>query len=115
LKRVKREMSMPARSLPVALQEESTALFDDTRLEDIDPQKHAAFVIARVLDRGTMRSVAALVKLYGRERVRDFLLEGGARQVSRRTLALWKAFLNLSGEECTQRSSPRSRSAFWTD
>lgn len=106
---------MAVQSLPVALQEESRILFDDTRVEDIDPQKHAPFIIARVLDRGTIRSVAALLRLYDRERIRDFLRDGGARQISRRTLALWKAFLNLSSEACTPRSSLQSRSEFWMD
>jgi hypothetical protein len=106
---------MAVQSLPAAVQEESRILFDDTRVEDIDPEKHAPFIIARVLDRGTIRSVAALLRLYDRERIRDFLRNGGARQISRRTLALWKAFLNLSSEACIPKSSLQSRSEFWMD
>ena len=97
------------------MREESAALFDDTRFDDIDPDKHTAFVIARVLDRGTLRSVAALVRYYGLERIRDFFRGGGARQLSSRTLPLWTAFLNLSREECTPESSPPTRSPFWMD
>lgn len=100
--------------LPVEIQSEATALFPDVRLQDIDVEAHAAFVIGRVLDRGTLRSVKALLRFYGRERIRDFFHEGGARRVSPRTLPLWTAFLELTPEECIPRSSRRRRSPFWT-
>jgi hypothetical protein len=101
--------------LPPEILDEAPVLFEDVRLGDVDPEAHAAFVIARVLDRGTMRSVAALVRYYGRERIADFFREGGARQVSPRTVPLWAAHLKLSEGECTRKSSPQSRSPFWMD
>ena len=101
--------------LPEAIRSEAPCLFEDVRLEDIDLVRHAAFVIARVLDRGTLRSVAALVRFYGRERVKKFFLEGGARQVSRRTVPLWAAYLGVSGSDCTSGSSRRPSSSFWPD
>jgi hypothetical protein len=55
---------------------ESSVLFHDVRVEDINPDAHAAFVIARVLDHGTARSVRALLRHYGRDRVRAFFREG---------------------------------------
>jgi hypothetical protein len=100
--------------LPEEILAESTALFHDTRAQDIDPKTHAAFVIARVLDRGTLLSVGALLRYYGRERIRSFLREGGTERVSRRTVPLWTAFLQISPEECTPRSSPHRSSRFWT-
>ena len=53
--------------LPDEVLAEATALFHDVRAEDIDPEVHAPFVIARVLDRGTLRSVKALLRFYGRD------------------------------------------------
>jgi hypothetical protein len=82
--------------LPPEILDEASVLFEDVRLRDVDPEAYAAFVIARVLDRGTMRSVAALVRYYGRERIADFFREGGTRQVSPRTVPLWAAHLKLS-------------------
>jgi hypothetical protein len=102
-------------ALPGEILAESTVLFDDVRATDIDPEVHAAFVISRVLDRGTFRSVSALLKRYGEHRVRSFFTDGGALQVSRRTWALWRAFLSLTDDECTPRSSPRVRSPYWKD
>jgi hypothetical protein len=100
-------------NLPDEILDEAPVLFEDVRLRDIEPEEHAPFVIARVLDRGTMRSVAALMRYYGRSRITAFFREGGALQVSPRTLPLWALYLNLSEEECTRRSSPRIRSPFW--
>ena len=101
--------------LPLEILAESGALFDDVRLDEVDLHLRADFVIARVLERGTLSSVRALVRACGEERIRTFFREGGAFQVSRRTAALWRAYLDLSEEECTPRSSPRIRSPYWTD
>lgn len=100
-------------SLPAEIEVESLALFHDVRLEDIDPDTHAAFVIARVLDHGTLRSVRALLRFYGRDRIRDFFRQGGAGRVSPRTVPLWTAFLELAPEECIPKSSSRRSSPFW--
>ena len=86
-------------ALPDEILTESAALFHDTRAETIDPEAHAAFVIARVLDRGTLTSVSALLRFYGTERIRRFFLDGGAGRVSRRTLPLWVAFLQIAPDE----------------
>ena len=101
--------------LPREIAEDRTALFDDVRFESIEPERHADFVIARVLDRGTLDSVAALVRYYGRDRLRRFFLEGGALQLSRRTVPLWAALLELPADSCTPRSSSRRRSPYWSD
>ena len=58
--------------LPPEIRGERATLFHDVRPDWIDPERHAAFVIARVLDYGTSRSVEALVRYYGRERIRTF-------------------------------------------
>jgi hypothetical protein len=101
--------------LPQEILVESGALFDDVRVKEVDFRLHGDFVIARVLERGTLCSVRALVRAVDEERIRTFFRQGGAFQVSRRTAALWLAYLDLSEEECTPRSSPRIRSPYWTD
>jgi hypothetical protein len=100
--------------LPDEILDEAPVLFHDVRPADIDPERHAPFVIARVLDHGTMRSVTALLRYYGRDRVRRFFCDGGLDRLSRRTVPLWLAFLGLSRDECTPQSSLSRSSPFWT-
>ncbi len=100
--------------LPEAIADEAGTLFHDTRLDAIDPDAHAPFVIQRVLDRGTLRSVRALLAYYGERRVRAFLEHGGARKLDPRTAALWMAYFRLSQAECTSQSSLARKSVFWT-
>jgi hypothetical protein len=100
--------------LPPEIIGERATLFHDVRPDAIDPEQHAEFVIGRVLDYGTARSVGALVRYYGRDRIRTFFREGGAGRVSPRTAPLWLAFLELTPDECTPKSSRPRSSAFWT-
>ena len=100
--------------LPAELVEERQRLFHDVPLDAVDPAAHASFVIERVLECGTMRAVAALVRLYGEARIRAFLHEGGWLRISPRTRALWSAYLAMDEAECTPRSSPRINSPFWS-
>ena len=73
--------------LPTEILEEAGVLFHDVRPEQIDMRAHAAFVIARVLDRGTLRSVRALLRTYGRDHIRSFFTQGGLQRV---TPPLWR-------------------------
>jgi hypothetical protein len=102
-------------ALPKAILDESARLFHDTRVEQIDSSAHAQFVIQRVLDRGTLQSVRALLAHYGEARVRDFLTQGGTRTLDPRTVSLWTAYFGLSEAACTTKSSLPRRSVFWTD
>lgn len=104
-------LTMP---LPDEIFAEWDVVFHDTRADLVDPDTHAEFVIARVLDRGTLRSVGAVLRYYGRDRIHRFLCDGGADRISRRTLPLSRAFLQIPPDECTPRSSRRHNSPFWT-
>lgn len=100
--------------LPSEILAESVTLFPDVRSEEIDPDRHSAFVIARVLDRGTIQSVRALLRHYGKSGLHTFFREGGAVRLSRRTVPLWAAYLDLAPDECIPKSSLRRSSPFWT-
>ena len=100
-------------ALPPELAREHERLFPDVTLDAIDAERHADFVIERVLEQGTMASVAALVRLYGRAAIRAFLCGAGTGRVSARTRALWRAYLGLDEGACKPASSPRISSPFW--
>ena len=88
-------------------------LFWDAKLDEIDPEAHASYVIGRVLSLGGLRQVRALVAFYGLERLRSFFLHGGLRHVDRRTASFWLLVLGLSREQCERRSSLAPSQTSW--
>lgn len=50
------------------------ATFWDVDFENIDYDKYASFVIKRVFDRGTWNDVTQVVSFYGRDKVKEVLL-----------------------------------------
>lgn len=88
-------------------------LFWDAKPGEIDPEAHARYVIGRVLSLGTLRQVRALVRFYGRGRLRSFFREGGLRHVDRRATSFWLLVLDLAREECERRSSLPPSQTSW--
>lgn len=112
---VRQRYSLGVGTVPKAISDEAGILFHDTRLADIDVELHAPFIIRRVLDRGTLTSVRALLAHYGEERVRAYLVAGGLARLDRRTASLWRAYFGITEGECTSKSSLPRKSAFWSD
>ena len=101
--------------IPSDILAEASVLFHDVDPRTVDPEIHESFVIARVLDRGTLKSVGALLRFYGKSRVRRFFLEGGTARLSPRTVPLWLAYFDLAPEQCTPKPSLRPSATFWTE
>lgn len=90
------------------------ALFWDSRPARIDLERDADYVLARVLEFGRWVDVQWLLRNYGRERVHHFLATSGHPELSKRTIAFWRAVFHAENE--TWREPPafrRSSSAFW--
>ncbi|HEY2517983.1 MAG TPA: hypothetical protein VGI39_44235 [Polyangiaceae bacterium] len=63
-------------------------------LWDVDPsgidlERHAPFVIERIMSRGTWEAMKWLRATYPRERLADFVRTEGARRLAARDLAYW--------------------------
>lgn len=72
----------------------SPSLFWDVDPEQVDPETHGQFVIARVMDRGTLRDVKAAWNYYGQERVQQALLN--ATSLHKKTIAFFANQFGLS-------------------
>ncbi len=88
-------------------------LFWDVDPTTLDRERHADFIMERMLEYGTWEGIQWLRITYGDERIRDYLLRRGHRVLSNKTLNFWKIMLDLGGEECLQTSSLRSSRVFW--
>ncbi len=86
----------------------------DTAPARIDPVRDAEFLLARVLEFGTLRDVHWLIDFYGKPRIHRFLRESGHPELSRRTIAFWRS--SFKAEHETWRQPPdfrRNTSSFW--
>lgn len=91
-------------------------LFWEVDPNAIDLRRDARYVLGRVLERGRLQDVRWVISLYGLDAVRDFFRAGAHPEVSRRTRAFWRAFLNESDEKWLDRPDFRnSSSAPWID
>jgi hypothetical protein len=99
--------------LPQELLTEAAGLFHDVNPALIDAESHREFVITRVLDRGTLKSVRALFRLYGKERILEFMKSGGVHRLARRTVPLWLSFFDIDFASCTPKPSYRPSSSYW--
>lgn len=68
-------------------------LFWDTRPEDIDFEKHAAWIAKRVLEYGDWPDWQLLVRHYGRERLANIVTQ--IRTLQPKSLAFCEAWFNL--------------------
>jgi hypothetical protein len=74
-------------------------IFWDTRLEDIDLEKHRAFVITRVFEWGHLDELRALLKFYKREDIVEGLTS--QKYLSKRTFQFASALLDIKKEKFT--------------
>jgi len=86
----------------------SPHLFWDCDVNDLDPERHANFIIARTMDRGNSRDVTAVWNRYGDERIREALV--GAASLEKRTVAYFANQFDLSPEAFR---AHRNRSDTW--
>ena len=81
---------------PTLIDSLSAHLFWDTDPASVDPEQHRAFIIARVMDRGTMQDVKATWEFYGEAAVREALL--AAPSLDKKTIAFFANQFDLPRE-----------------
>lgn len=84
----------------------SPHLFWDVRAEDIDFDKHAAWLARRVLEYGDWPDWQALVRYYGKERLTGIVTS--IRSLHPRALAFCKAWFDLPTSAFRCSTHPRS-------
>lgn len=73
-------------------------LFPEASGRRIEVERHAHSIIPRVLENGRLRDVHWLIETYGRRRIHHFLRDVGHTELTRRTLAFWRAVFRAKGE-----------------
>lgn len=79
-------------------------LFWDVNRENLDPEKHAGFIISRVMDRGDHPEVDDVQAYYGDARIRHALLN--APHLEPRTIAFFSHRYHLDRKDFRAFKSP---------
>lgn len=74
-------------------------LFWEVDFDALDPDRHAAAILARILERGRMADVQWAIGFYGMERIHRFLRETGSPELSDRTVTFWRAVFKAEDEK----------------
>jgi len=100
----------PRNSLPSELHH----FFWDCDPAQLDIDRNAAQILTRLLDYGDLVAARWVLRTYGVDHLRAFLLTRGRKTLSRKTIAFWRAFLRLEEEPCLQPSSLQGSRPFWS-
>ncbi|HCC54585.1 MAG TPA: hypothetical protein DEQ20_06635 [Desulfobulbaceae bacterium] len=72
-------------------------LFWDVQVETLDLEKHARFIIERVVSRGNRQDWQLLKRVYGKERIRDEAVR--IRSLDKKTVSFLSVYLGLEKAE----------------
>ena len=90
----------------------SKAIFWDTDYDSIDWEKNARYVIERVLMYGTIEDWRTIQGYYGRERIRDEMLQ--SRDLDPKSLSFLSCIYNIPKEKFRCYTRIQSNLGHWT-
>ena len=73
-------------------------LFWESDFDALDVDRDTDYILARMLEFGDMATVHWLLGTFGEERVHQFFREVGHPELSRRTIAFWRAYFKAEDE-----------------
>ncbi|MFA4998417.1 MAG: hypothetical protein WC514_00085 [Candidatus Paceibacterota bacterium] len=88
---------------------QKVSLFWDVR--DLDPQKHARFIIERILAFGDENDFSWAVGFYGKEKIKECFLK--SRSLDRKSTSFWCQYFNLGHLKCIQNQLIKKQNIFW--
>lgn len=95
----------------MALPEKLRWLFWEVDPGEIDVERHADYVIARIVERGRMEDVDWVLATYGEDRVHRFFRDVGHPELSPRTLSFWRAYFQAKDERWADTAAWRKSSS----
>jgi len=91
----------------------SSTIFWDTDLKQIDPDKHADFIIQRVLEYGDKDDWLTIKKYYSLGRIKKAACQ--ARNLSKKSANFWSLILGIPKNKfiCLKQHSRQKQNPFW--
>jgi len=88
---------------------QKTSLFWDVK--DLDPRKHARFVIERILAFGDEDDFSWAVDFYGKEKIKECFLKN--KVLDKKSTSFWCQYFNLGQSKCIQNQLIKKQNIFW--
>lgn len=95
--------------MPRRLPKHLWPLLWDSTPQRVDVTRDVDYLMARVLEFGTLRDVAWLLRRYGPRAVHRFLRDSAHPELSRRTVQFWRSYFRAKDE--TWRKPPAFRNS----
>jgi hypothetical protein len=89
----------------------SSTIFGDTNPDTLDLETHKQFIIERVVQRGLWADWQECLRLYGRETVKNALLQ--ARSLDKKTLSYCSVVFDVPKEEFRCYNTPPEIKRLW--
>ena len=90
-------------STPAGIPRSLAPCFQEYDLERLEPQAHSALIIERTLAFGDRRELCWLFERYGKNALREWVRESGARHLPWRRYNLWCVLLELPPAQRAER------------
>ena len=88
------------------------SLFWDTDYKSLDKDKHAEYIISRILEKGNISNVKSVFLHYGEEKIGHIVQT--SRQISPKTAIFWKTVLNIKEPiRCLEKNYRKQRKKHW--
>lgn len=89
------------------------SLFWDVEPRGLDSERHATFIIERVLEEGGSEAIGLLLRAYARDAIVSVVCS--SRRLSRRTASFWRVYLDIQEPiACLQAPSTDPLARLWT-
>ena len=94
------------------LVERHPTVYWDVSGESVHGEEHAAFVIERMLENGTLSGIQDLLIAFSRDQLAEVVVR--SRRISRKTALFWRNFLGIKGAvHCLKEGSQEPLSKRW--
>jgi len=101
------------RAAAAGLVKRHPAVYWDVNAESVRGDQHAAFLIERMLEDGTMKGIEDLLFVFPRRQIAEVVAR--SRRISRKTALFWKNYLEIKDPiRCLEEASQNLLSRPWT-
>jgi len=99
--------------MEVKIPKKYRSLFWDTDFDKLSWKGDKKFISLRILEYGSLEAIRWLLGHIDQEKLKEFIINGGWKRLSPKTLNFWELILGIEEEECSKISSQKRGNPFW--